>query len=66
MGTVAGPSALHVMGADVSRMVLEGGDDSGCKHFSESTDSHVDYAQQENRNEIDQVLQENVDHDVVA
>jgi hypothetical protein len=46
---MAGPSASRIMSADIRRMLLESNDDSGCTNFSESSDSVLDYAQEENR-----------------
>jgi hypothetical protein len=42
---MSGPSALCVMSADISRMLLESDDDSGSINFSKSSDSDVDYTQ---------------------
>jgi hypothetical protein len=37
-------------------MLLEGDDDSGSINFIKSSDSDVDYAQEENLNETDEVV----------
>lgn len=63
---MAGPSASCVTSADISRMLLESDDDSGSKNFSESSDSNLDYAREENWNEADEMVLENVDDSIVA
>jgi hypothetical protein len=62
---VAASSALCVSSAEISRILLETCDGSGCINFSERNDSDVDYAQEENWNEADDVLQD-VDDNIVA
>ena len=61
---MAGPSALHVTSVDISRILLESDDDSGSINFSESSDCNVDYAQEENWNEANELVQD-VD-DIIA
>ena len=62
---MAGPSASHVTSADISRILLESDDDSGSINFSDSSDSDIDNAQDENWNKTDEVVQEDVG-DIVA
>jgi hypothetical protein len=44
---MAGPSGLCVRGADISRTLMEIGEDSGSTNFIRSNDSDVDYAGRE-------------------
>jgi hypothetical protein len=56
---MADHSGLHVTSADISRMLLErDDDDSGHTNFIESSDSDVDFAQEENWNETDGMVEE--------
>jgi hypothetical protein len=64
---LAGHSGLYVASADIRRVLLESDDDddSGYINFIEGNDSSdVDFAQEENRNYTDGVVEEVKEDDV--
>jgi hypothetical protein len=62
---VAGPSASRFANADISGLLLESDNESDSINFSESSDSYVDYTQ-ENWNEVDEVMQKGFDDNIAA
>jgi hypothetical protein len=62
---VAGHSGLYVTNADIRRELLGNGDNvSGYMNFSAGNDSDVDFAQEENWNYTDGVVEEVKNDDV--
>jgi len=62
---LAGHSGLYVASADIRRVLLESDDDDdGCINFIEGNDNDVDFAQEENCNYTDGVVEEVKNDDV--